>query len=172
MAGNRGFRWVNSDFGHTSPPVQNLAMKCSTTFYNGQAVKLSAAAGICSVGLPTAADTALYGYIVGDHTTTASEKTTRAQIVPFIPGHNYEVVGASSTMTGVALYYLNLRASLQTQTGLVNHRLNTAATFLFKIVGYKETVNTAFNSTATGAGRKWIVQILSTACQYSQTTEA
>ena len=163
---------MSSDFGHMAPPTVELAMKCSTTFYHGQAVKLAAAAGICSVGLPTAADTALYGYIVGDHTTTASEKNTRAQIVPFIPGHNYEAVGAITTMTGVARYYLNLRCCLHTETGLTFHRLNTAATYIFKIVKTPETVNTAWNSDATGAGRKWIVQILSTACQYSQTTEA
>ena len=165
---NRGFRWLYN-FGGGQPEIERLPVKISQTLYKGSVVNLSATSG--SVRLVAEADTSLYGVVLHNVTTSATEKTTFADIHPFVIGEVFEAVGAPSTMTtsrrGGA--FMNLHADIEIPTASYC-RIDTAcAVPTLRIVGWSTV---AGSEDETGAGRKWHVTIDPTFSQYQTTGEA
>lgn len=163
MAGNRGFKWVGSMYAGAQCPIVQTFAEAGITVYKGNALRISGTALSGSVGLAAEATTTLYGYAVGDFTTTATEKSTLVQVVPFIPGHYYEVTGAKLTMTSRASGYINSFCDLEISTTGYS-RVDTAGTTNhFKIIGPQHGDLTL---TTTGAGRRWIVSITASAAAF------
>lgn len=154
MAGNRGFRWAGSGyFAGAQAPIVSVPLKVSQTLYKGNAVRLSATAGHGSVGVAAEASTCLFGFVMGDCSSTATEYYTHVQVCKFVPGHFYEVTGAPATMTGKGRAYINKNCDLEIPT-TGYHRVDTAGTTNhFRIVQLQD----GNDAGATAAGRRWIV---------------
>ena len=157
----RGFQWLYNTDG-SQQMVLNLPVKISQTLYRGNVVNLSYTSG--SIRVAAEGETALYGVILHSKSTTATQVTARADVVPFTVNAVFQVKGAPSTMTTLSEKFRAYPADLEIPT-TGYHRVDTgAATLHFRIVGWPNST-----SDASGAGRKWHVTIMPTAAAFQGT---
>ena len=157
----RGFSFLYNMAGG-QPMVIEVPVKVSQTFSRGNVCCYSRTSG--SIRVAAEADTSLLGVIEHSKSTTATQTTATAQVIPFVPGYVFSVVGAPSTMTTARYALRNLHADLEIPTTLY-HRVDTgAATNHFRIIGWDKT-----NETTTGAGRTWYVTIVPAVSQFVST---
>lgn len=157
---NYGFRWVSCIYG--GPPLQiELPVKVSQTLVNGCAVCMSYTSG--SIRLAAEGDTSLYGVITHNHTTSSSQGTTVATIIPFLPGYIWEAKAAAGMAGGDVSITSGRFLDLEIPT-TSRHRVDTgAATKMFVQVG-----NHPADDGGTSQGKRLWMMCRTTTSQFGE----
>jgi len=129
---NYGFEWKYSIYG--GPPIMVTDyVKVSQTLKHGQLISRGYTAG--SFRAAVDGDTSLYGVITHNLTTTATQASTKASVIPFAPGYVWEVQCGAGMNGGSPIQYLGKLVDHDVPTA-GRGRLDTgAATMLFQVVG-------------------------------------
>ena len=157
---NYGFSWVRSIYG--GPPIQaEYPLKVSQTLVTGEIVCMSYTSG--SLREAVEGDTSLFGVMTHTVTTTATEGSTLATVIPFAAGYIWEAKCAAGMAGGPPAVTIGRWLDLEIPTAN-RHRVDTgAAVDMFVQVGYNP-----LDKTSTAQGNRVWLMIRNTTTQYME----
>ena len=134
--------------------VEHRPMRTGKTYYAGQIVKLSTLGSIYTAATSA---TGIYGVLLEDNVTTASEKTTKVPVAVFSPGALFRA--KTSASAGERVIGTLADFALNTTS---RYRLNCSA----KNQRNFQVVRLGTEQSGTAAGRPIIVSVPSSMSQY------
>ena len=157
---NYGFRWVSCIYGGPALLLERPA-KVSQTLKAGNLVNMSYTSG--SIRVAAEGDTSLFGVMTHNLTTTATEGSTIATIIPLAPGYIWEAKAAAGMAGGAIDITQGRFLDLEIPT-TGRHRVDTGAST-------KTLLQVGFNPldvSMTGQGKRLWLMVRNTTTQYGE----